>query len=209
MQRFGTFLMIAMLLAPGLAAGQSDGPLPDAPSAIGAGIPPWLTAQAGPPPQPPGPGPQPSRPPRGMGPGMGAGMGAWWKNSEIVKKLGLSEAQVGQIEQTFLEHRLRLVDLRADLEKQELRLQPLIDADRPDEAKVVAQIDLITAARGKLEKENAMMLLAIRRVLGVEQWKTLQTLQQERGWPGAPPLPPGPGPQLQPPRRPPADAPRQ
>ena len=203
MKRIGIALTLALLLVPVLAVAQADGPRPDPFVAFETKTPHWLMAQATPPLQPAGPGPQPPRPPRGMGPGMGA----WWKNSEIVKKLGLSETQVGQIEQTFLDYRLRLVDLRADLEKQELQLQPLIDADRPDEAKVATQIDLITAARGRLERENAMMLLAIRRVLSVEQWKTLQTLQQERGRAGAPPLPPGPGPQ--PPRRPPVDAPRQ
>jgi Spy/CpxP family protein refolding chaperone len=111
---------------------------------------------------------------------MGPGPGAWWKDSEVAKKLGLTEVQVGQIEQTFLAHRLRLVDLRADLEKQELSLQPLLDADRPDEARVSAQIDLITAARGRLEKEHASMLLAIRRALSTDQWRQLQALQQER-----------------------------
>jgi Spy/CpxP family protein refolding chaperone len=122
---------------------------------------------------------------------MGPGPGTWWKDSEAVKKLGVSETQVGQIEQAFLAHRLRLVDLRADLEKQELNLQPLLDADRPDETKVAAQIDLITAARGRLEKEHASMLLAIRRVLSTEQWKQLQALQHERvkGGPGGPPMP--------------------
>jgi Spy/CpxP family protein refolding chaperone len=135
---------------------------------------------------------------------MGPGPGAWWKDSETVKKLGLSEAQLGQIEQAFLAHRLRLVDLRADLEKQELNLQPLLDVDQPDEAKVTAQIDLITAARGRLEKENASMLLAIRRVLSVEQWKRLQALQQERAKGGrggprmAPPGGPGSAPGHQP-----------
>jgi Spy/CpxP family protein refolding chaperone len=125
---------------------------------------------------------------------MGPGFGAWWKDSEAVKTLGLSEGQVGQIEQTFLAHRLRLVDLRADLEKQELNLQPLLDVDRPDEAIVSTQIDLITAARGRLEKEHASMLLAIRRVLSAEQWKRLQALQQERakaGHGGPPMAPPG------------------
>ncbi len=36
------------------------------------------------------------------------------------------------------------------------------------------------AARGRLEKTNAMMMLAIRRALSVEQWKKLQSFQQER-----------------------------
>jgi Spy/CpxP family protein refolding chaperone len=91
-----------------------------------------------------------------------------------------------------------------------MRLQPLLDADRPDEAKVAAQLDLIIAARGTLDKDNALMMLAIRRVLSVEQWKKLQALQQERegerGRPGPEPPPSARGPQ--PPRRPPADPPR-
>jgi Spy/CpxP family protein refolding chaperone len=125
-------------------------------------------------------------------------MGAWWKNSEIVSKLQLSEEQVRKIEQTFLDHKLKLIDLQADLEKQELRLQPLLDVDHPDEAKVSAQIDLITAARGRLEKENALMMLAIRRELTIEQWKKLQAMREEHR-PGVMgrrmegPVPPPPG----------------
>jgi Spy/CpxP family protein refolding chaperone len=119
----------------------------------------------------------------GMGHGMGSGMmghggmgmgGKWWKNSELVKKLGLNEAQVQQIEKIFQDHRLQLIDLRATLEKQEVTMQPLVDAERPDEAKVTAQIDKVAQARADLEKSNAKMLLAIRRILTVEQWKQLQ-----------------------------------
>ncbi|MGA2987706.1 MAG: periplasmic heavy metal sensor [Terriglobia bacterium] len=120
-----------------------------------------------------GPGPIMSEPLGGgeFGPG-----GAWWKNSEIVSKLQLSEEQVKKISQTFLDHKLKLIDLQADLEKHELRLQPLMDIDQPDESKVGAQIDLITEARGRLEKENAMMMLDIRRWLSVDQWKKLKSL---------------------------------
>src|SRR5213594_1588345 len=73
--------------------------------------------------------------------------GRWWKNSETVRELRLSEAQVGQIEETFLENRLKLIDLRAELERQEARLQPLLEPNQPDEAKADAQIDLTLAAR--------------------------------------------------------------
>ncbi len=132
-------------------------------------------------------------------------LGKWWKNSEIVRELQLSEAQTNQIEQTFLEQRLKLIDLRAELEKQEARLQPLIEADQPDESKVSAQIDQVLAARGRLEKANALMMLSIRRVLSVEQWKKLQAIQQERermerrrmGPPNGPP--PGAAPPPRPP----------
>jgi len=127
----------------------------------------------------------------------GPDLGKWWKNSDIARELQLTEAQSNQIEQIFLEQRLKLIDLHAELEKQETRLQPLIEADEPDEAKVSAQIDQVLAARGKLEKANAMMMLTIRRVLSVEQWKKLQHIKEERERmqhaPGAmPPYPPPP-----------------
>ncbi len=128
--------------------------------------------------------PQPPQPPH-------PDLGKWWKNSDIVQDLQLTEAQITQIEKNFLDHRLKLIDLKYDVERQEALLQPLIEADRPDEAKVSAQIDLVLAARGKLEKENAMMMLSIRRVLSVEQWKKLEAFQQERR--GLGPQLPGPG----------------
>jgi Spy/CpxP family protein refolding chaperone len=167
-----SLLGMLMLLAWPVQA-QDDPPDPPAPGAVSA-------APAGPP-----AAPGDFRGPRGMrrmGPGrmsggVGMGFGAWWKNSETVAKLQLTDDQVKKIEQAFYNHRLKLVDLRADLEKQELQLRPLLDADHPDEPKVAAQIDQITMARGRLEKERAMMMLGIRRVLTLEQWKKLQTLK--------------------------------
>jgi len=207
MRMLGAVFVTVVLLSPGLAAGQGVLPLTEPPVGILFEAPPPFDVAQGPAayPAPPhgdprlgvvGPGgPGPLRPPRPIGM-MAPGPGAWWKDSEVVKKLELSEAQVSRIEQAYLDHRLRLVDLRAELEKQELGLQPFLDTDRPDEIKVAAQLDLITAARGKLEKTHAMMLLAIRRVLSVEQWKRLQALQQERGVGnrvGPEPPPAGPG----------------
>jgi Spy/CpxP family protein refolding chaperone len=132
--------------------------------------------------------PQPPHPP---GPPPGPDLGKWWKDSEIAGALGLSDAQTRKIEEAFFEHRIKLIDLRAELERQETRLQPLLDADQPDEAKVGAQIDLVLAARGRLEKANAMMMLAIRKVLSTEQWRKLESIKQERERRHTP-APPGP-----------------
>jgi protein CpxP len=123
---------------------------------------------AGPPPQPP------------MPPGHAADLGKWWKSSEVASALALTAPQVQKIEQTFLEHRLKLIDLHADLEREEVRLQPLVDADQPDEAQVGAAIDRVVAARGRLEKANTMMMLAVRRVLSLDQWHKLEAIKQER-----------------------------
>ncbi len=168
MRLHGVVLTCVALLVPGVAGAQTMNPAPlDGPA--------WLVAQTPPAPPSGGAPSPPPRPPVGMGPG-----GVWWRNSEIAKRLGLTEAQVAQIDKAVLEHRLKLVDLRAALDKEELKLQPLLDAERPDDAKVSAQLDQIIAARGKLDKANALMLLAMRRVLSQEQWRTLQGIQQER-----------------------------
>jgi Spy/CpxP family protein refolding chaperone len=102
-----------------------------------------------------------------------AGRGKWWKDSALMKRIGVSDDQVAKIEKIFQDHRLQLIDLHADLEKQEAILEPLVEADQPVESQVVAQIDRVAQARANLEKSDAVMLLAIRRVLSVEQWKKL------------------------------------
>ncbi len=119
-------------------------------------------------------GPMPPMPPL-RGPG-----GTWWKDSELAAKLKLTDQQKQQLEQTFLDYRLKLVDLHADVERQELKLQPLMDADQVNEGQVSAALDSLIAARGKLEKTNAMMNISMRKVLSIDQWKQLQSLRKER-----------------------------
>ena len=60
------------------------------------------------------------------------------------------------------------------MQKEEAILEPLLEADRPDETQVLAQIDRVAQARAELEKSNARMLLGFRGVLTLEQWKKLQ-----------------------------------
>jgi len=124
----------------------------------------------------------------GATPGMGLrGPGKWWKNSELMQKLGVRGDQVEKIERIFQDQRLQLIDLHAALDKQEAILEPLVEADQPNESQVLAQIDKVAQARANLEKSNAQMLLAIRRVLTVDQWKQL------RDQPGIGPFRHGPG----------------
>ncbi len=106
--------------------------------------------------------------------------GTWWKDSELATKLKLTEQQKQQLEQTFLDYRLKLVDLHANVERDELKLQPLMDADQLNEAQISTALDQLIADRGKLEKANAMMNVSMRKVLSTEQWKQLQSLRTER-----------------------------
>lgn len=136
-------------------------------------------------------------------------MGHWWNNPRIAARLNLTDAQKKEFDSILLEHRESLIDLRANLEKAELELTPLIGDEQPNETKILAQIDKVAQARAELEKANARYLLAIRSKLTPEQWKEVESFRAERrtgragrpwghgprgmgGAQQAPPPPPGP-----------------
>jgi Spy/CpxP family protein refolding chaperone len=110
--------------------------------------------------------------------------GEWWKNPDTIQKLSLTEDQQKKMEGIFQQSRLTLIDLKANLEKQEVLLEPMLNANPPDSAKALAQISKVADARAELEKTNAKMLLGIRSVLTADQWTKLQT--SERGRRGMP-----------------------
>ena len=92
-----------------------------------------------------------------------------------VQKLDLTAEQRKNIDDIFQQHRLKLIDLEAALQKEDLILEPLVAAVPPDDAKVLAQIDRVAQARAELEKANSRMLWQVRRVLTPDQWKQLQS----------------------------------
>ena len=92
-----------------------------------------------------------------------------------VQKLDLTADQRKNIDDIFQQHRLKLIDLEAALQKEDLILEPLVAAVPPDDAKVLAQIDRVAQARAELEKANSRMLWQVRRVLTPDQWKQLQS----------------------------------
>jgi Spy/CpxP family protein refolding chaperone len=91
-----------------------------------------------------------------------------------VQKLDLTPEQRKNIDDIFQQHRLKLIDVEAALQKEELMLEPLVNAETPDDAKVLAQIDRVAQARAELEKANSRMLWQVRRVLTPDQRKQLE-----------------------------------
>ena len=107
--------------------------------------------------------------------------GAWWRNSLYATALNLTPEQQKRMDDVLQDSRLKLVDANARLEKEELVLEPLMNAERLDEAQVLPQIDKVAQARAELEKVNARMLLGIRQVLTPEQWSSLQARKVTKG----------------------------
>jgi Spy/CpxP family protein refolding chaperone len=110
-----------------------------------------------------------------MGPFHIAPMGMWWKNSRIVERLTLTPEQTKKMDEIFQQSRLQLIDLHANVEKQEVLLDPMLNSNPVDTTRAMAQIDKLAQARADLEKANAKMLLGIRAVLTPDQWTKLNT----------------------------------
>ena len=141
--------------------------------------------------------------------------GTWWKNSNTITALSLTADQQKRLDDTFLQSRISLIHLHASLEEEQLKLEPLLNANPPDQAKSLAQISKIADLRADLEKADAKMLLSLRGVLTADQWTKLQAERHSHhegtgdgqgagrgtGGPGSGPrgqgpAPQGPGPQV-------------
>ncbi len=116
------------------------------------------------------------RPP--MEKAFGGAGGQFWNNPRTVAELKLTDDQRKAMDGILQEHRMKLVDLQASLKKAELGMEPLMKADTPDQAAILAQIDKVAQARAELEKANARFLLALRAKLTPDQWKQLQAMRQ-------------------------------
>jgi Spy/CpxP family protein refolding chaperone len=112
--------------------------------------------------------------------GLYGTQGRWWNDPEMVQKLQLTDDQRRAMDQILLDHREKLIDMRAAVGKAELALEPMMGGDQPNESQIIAQIDKVAQARAELEKTNARFLLAIRRQLSPDQWKQLQAARAER-----------------------------
>jgi Spy/CpxP family protein refolding chaperone len=158
-----TALLVSTLAGFALAQPSQEGAPPVAPEAPTA-------------PTPPRP-PRPPQPPRGPEHGMmmPGPAGKWWNNPELAKQLNLTADQKKKMDDVFQQHRMRMIDLHAALEREEATLDPLLEAATPDDAKVLPQIDRVAQARAELEKANARLLLGLRHVLTPEQWKKLDS----------------------------------
>ena len=111
---------------------------------------------------------------------FGFANGQFWNNPNLVKQLNLTDDQRKAMDGILQDHKMKLIDLRANLEKAEVELGPMMKADTPDQKAIEAQIDRVVMARAELEKANARFLLDIRMQLKPEQWKQLQTMRQNR-----------------------------
>lgn len=109
----------------------------------------------------------------------GSRMFKWWERPKVVEQLKLTDQQVNQIKEIYSEETKKSIDLRAELEKQHLELNRLLEQDILDESKIAEQIDTVQAARSALAKTHILMRVKIAKVLSSDQRKQLETIKME------------------------------
>ncbi len=106
--------------------------------------------------------------------------GTWWRDSAVIQMLNLTPDQQKKLDDTFLQSRIQLVQMHASLEEEQLKLEPLLNANPPDQNRTMAEISRIADLRAELEKADAKMLLSLRAVLTTDQWTKLQDDHRQR-----------------------------
>ena len=123
---------------------------------------------------------------------------AWWRDSGLIKQLGLRSEQTTKIEMIWQETREELRAELDELTRRETKLSSMIDQGA-EQAMVIRQIDRVESARANVSKTRAVMAYRMRAVLTTAQRKQFEAMAPtltptNRPAPGAPgPRPPAPG----------------
>ena len=101
--------------------------------------------------------------------------GKWWRRPEIVQTLNLAEEQQEKLETIFRTASSDLIDLRGEVEKQNITLRGDLDQAQLDRSAIRRNAQKLSDARGRLFERELMMLADMRAVLNDSQWNRMRS----------------------------------
>lgn len=101
--------------------------------------------------------------------------GKWWRRPEIVQSLNLAEEQQNKLEAIFRTASSDLIDLRGEVEKQNIALRGDLDQSQLDRAAIRRDAQKLSEARGRLFERELTMLVDMRSVLNDSQWSRMRS----------------------------------
>jgi Spy/CpxP family protein refolding chaperone len=105
--------------------------------------------------------------------------GAWWKDRRLAEELRLTQDQQGKIEAIWVEHRRRLIDEKAELDKRQLDLSDILSKEQVDEAAAMKAFEQVQVARTALERTTFSMRIRTKNVLSPEQQQKLDEVAEK------------------------------
>lgn len=116
---------------------------------------------------------------RGMGRGMRAMRHGLGLGPRIARELDLTEAQKEKMKAAQERQQRKAIQTRADIQLARLDLRKLMQADKPGQRAIDAQIDRISGLEAGLHKARVATMLEFRASLTADQQKKLKELREQ------------------------------
>ncbi len=111
---------------------------------------------------------------------LGLPPGQFWLNADLVAMIHLTPDQVHRLADSYLQGRLKLIQLDAAVQTEEAKLESMLAAPTIDNERAMAQTDRIADARAALDKADAHMDFALRAILTADQLTLLRTAPRDQ-----------------------------
>jgi Spy/CpxP family protein refolding chaperone len=101
------------------------------------------------------------------------GPGRWWRSPELAKDLGLTDKEMQMMDDMFARNRNALIDIKSDIEKEQLKLEDILAKDPLNESAAKDQFRRVEKKREKIAFERFQFILDARKLLGPERFRIL------------------------------------
>lgn len=116
--------------------------------------------------------------------GEDVGPGRWWRQPNMASDLNLTDRDKQALDDLFNRNRSQLIDMKAALEKERLKLDDIFGKNPVDDAAAKAQFKKVQDMRQKLASGRFQYILGVRKILGPDRFQRLtgkfQEMRQKR-----------------------------
>ena len=101
--------------------------------------------------------------------------GKWWYNPKVVQNLNLTQSEIRQLDQLYVDSYRRLIELKNAVEREQFELDTLVSKKTVDDAKVREQFKRLESARTDLADERLRFVIGVREIIGANRFQQLKT----------------------------------
>jgi Spy/CpxP family protein refolding chaperone len=101
--------------------------------------------------------------------------GKWWYNQKVVQNLNLTQNEIRQLDQLYVDSYRRLIELKNAVEREQFELDTLVSKKTVDDAKVREQFKRLESARTDLADERLRFVIGVREIIGANRFQQLKT----------------------------------
>ena len=111
----------------------------------------------------------------GLAIGQNVPSGKWWYNQKVVQNLNLTQKEIRQLDQAWVDSQRKLIKLKNAVEREQFELDTMLGKKTVDDAKVRKQFKRLESARTELADERLGFIIRVRGIIGAERFQQLKT----------------------------------